>query len=44
VIKVGADDAEPAFAYSLELYEMFQHPELILFGLDLDSSVVRHTD
>jgi hypothetical protein len=36
VIKVGAGDAEPAFAYSLGLYERFRHPELILFGLDLD--------
>ena len=35
VIKVGAGDAEPAFAYSIGLYENFKHPEIILFGLDL---------
>ena len=37
VIKVGASDVEPAFAYSLGLYEKFRHPELILFGLDLET-------
>jgi Domain of unknown function (DUF4262) len=37
VIKVGAGGNEPAFAYSLGLYEKFGHPELILFGLDLDT-------
>jgi hypothetical protein len=37
VIKVGAGDGRPAFAYSLGLYEKFAHPELILFGLDLDT-------
>src|SRR5260370_11669712 len=36
VIKVAAADSEPAFAYSLGLYENFLHPELILFGLDLN--------
>jgi len=35
VIKVGASDSEPAFAYSMGLYETFHHPEIILFGLDL---------
>jgi Domain of unknown function (DUF4262) len=35
VIKVGAGDSEPAFAYSIGLYENFKHPEIILFGLDL---------
>jgi hypothetical protein len=37
VIKVGAGAGEPAFAYSLGLYERFGHPELILFGLTLDT-------
>jgi len=36
VIKVGAGDSEPAFAYSLGLYENFNHPEIILFGLELE--------
>jgi hypothetical protein len=36
VIKVAAGDGEPAFAYSMGLYENFLHPEVILFGLDLD--------
>jgi len=30
-----AEDAEgPGFAYSFGLYEEFQHPEIIIFGLD----------
>jgi hypothetical protein len=36
VTKVGAGDGEPAFAYSIGFYENFHHPEIILFGLDLD--------
>jgi hypothetical protein len=35
VTKVGAGDGEPAFAYSMGLYENFHHPEIVLFGLDL---------
>jgi hypothetical protein len=35
VTKVGATDYEPAFAYSMGLYQHFGHPEIILFGLDL---------
>ncbi len=35
VIKVGAGESEPAFAYSIGFYENFKHPEIILFGLDL---------
>jgi hypothetical protein len=34
VLSVGAGDSEPAFSYSIGLYEHFQHPEIILFGLD----------
>ena len=37
VMKVGAGDGEPAFAYSLGLFENFNHPEISLFGLDLDT-------
>ena len=37
VIKVGAGDGEPCFAYSLGLYAKFQHPELVMFGLSLDT-------
>ena len=36
VTKVGAGDIEPAFAYSMGLYENFHHPEIVVFGLDLD--------
>ena len=36
VIKVGAGKLEPAFAYSIGLYEHYGHPEIILFGLDLE--------
>ena len=36
VTKVGASDSEPAFAYSLGLYENFKHPEIIIFGLELE--------
>jgi hypothetical protein len=35
VTKVGAADPEPAFAYSMGLYENFKHPEIIIFGLEL---------
>ena len=34
---MGAGEGEPAFAYSLGLYESFGHPEIIIFGLDLDT-------
>ena len=37
VIKVGAGEGEPAFAYSLGLFENLGQPEVILFGLDLDT-------
>lgn len=37
VIKVGAGTSKPAFAYSLGLYETFGHPEIVMFGLDLDT-------
>ena len=37
VTKVGAGDGEPAFAYSMGFYENFHHPEIILFGLDLEA-------
>src|SRR5437016_1622877 len=36
VTKVGAGQGEPAFAYSMGLYENFHHPEIVLFGLDLE--------
>jgi hypothetical protein len=36
VTKVGAGDSEPAFAYSMGLYENFHHPEIVLFGLSLE--------
>ncbi len=33
VTKVGAGDGEPAFAYSMGLYENFHHPEIVLLAL-----------
>lgn len=36
VIKVGAEDDSPAFAYTVGLYHTFAHPEVIILGLDLD--------
>jgi Domain of unknown function (DUF4262) len=37
VVKVGAGESEPAFAYSIGLYEHFRHPEIIVFGLELET-------
>jgi hypothetical protein len=37
VIKVFEDDEGPAFAFTIGLYKRFQHPELIVFGLPLDT-------
>ncbi|MEF2277677.1 DUF4262 domain-containing protein [Deinococcus sp. YIM 134068] len=36
VIKVPADEEGPGFAFTLGLYARFDHPEVIIFGLDLD--------
>ena len=36
VLKVGAEDDSPAFAYTVGLYRTFAHPEVIILGLDLD--------
>lgn len=33
VVNVAGDDDFPAYAYSVGLYETFQHPEVIIFGL-----------
>jgi hypothetical protein len=37
VNKIAGDERTPQFAYSFGLYERWQHPELILFGLDLNA-------
>jgi hypothetical protein len=37
VIKVFEDDEGPAFAFTIGLYRRFEHPELIVFGLPLDT-------
>lgn len=34
VLGIKADDGGPNFAYSIGLYQTFNHPELIVFGLD----------
>jgi hypothetical protein len=36
VIMIPEDDEGPSFAYSIGLYRTFGHPEIIIFGLDLD--------
>lgn len=38
VIMVPEDDEGPSFAYSIGLFHTFGHPEIIIFGLDLDLS------
>jgi hypothetical protein len=40
VLGVQSEDDGPDFAYSVGLYQRFNHPELIVFGLDVD---VMHT-
>lgn len=37
VIKVFEDEEGPGFAFTIGLYQRFRHPELIIFGLPLDT-------
>jgi hypothetical protein len=37
VIQVAEDDEGPGFAYTIGLFERFAHPELIVFGLPLET-------
>ena len=37
VVKVLEDDEGPAFAFTIGLWQRFQHPELIVFGLPLET-------
>lgn len=37
VIKVLEDDLGPSFGYSIGLYHTFDHPEIIIIGLELDA-------
>jgi hypothetical protein len=37
VIKVYEDDEGPGFAFTIGLFQRFEHPELILFGLPPDT-------
>lgn len=37
VLKVGAEEDSPTFAYSVGLYHTFAHPEIIMLGLGLDT-------
>ena len=37
VIKVLEDDEGPGFAFTIGLFKRFGHPELIVFGLPLDT-------
>ena len=36
VNRIAEDDEGPGFAYSFGLYERYQHPEIIIFGLPPD--------
>ena len=36
VIKVMEDDSGPGFAYSVGLFHNFDHPEILIVGLDLN--------
>jgi hypothetical protein len=36
VIKVMEDESGPGFAYSVGLFHNFDHPEILIVGLDLD--------
>lgn len=36
VIRVDAEAETPDYAYSLGLFKTFRHPEVIIFGLDMD--------
>jgi hypothetical protein len=36
VVLIPEDDEGPAFAYSIGLFKTFGHPEVVVFGLDLD--------
>jgi hypothetical protein len=37
VNKIAEDGEGPGFAYSFGLYERYRHPEIIIFGLPLDT-------
>ena len=37
VLKIGAEDDSPSFAYTAGLYRTFAHPEVIILGLGLDT-------
>ena len=37
VVEVGEDDEGPGFAFTIGLHKRFDHPELIVFGLPLDT-------
>jgi Domain of unknown function (DUF4262) len=36
VTQVLADEDGPAFAYTIGLYQSFEHPEILMIGLDLE--------
>ena len=40
VVEVREDDEGPGFAFTIGLYQRFQHPELIVFGLPLDTMLL----
>lgn len=36
VVQILEDEVRPAFAFSIGLFQTFQHPEIIIFGLPLE--------
>ena len=44
VNQVFTKDAAPDFAYTFGFYESFQHPEIIMFGLPLETMLILLND
>lgn len=38
------EEGEPAFAYTIGLYDKYEHPEFVLFGLNLDTMMIMLSD
>jgi hypothetical protein len=39
-----AEEDEPAFAYTIGLYDNYEHPEIVIFGLDLETMTIMLSD
>lgn len=38
------EDGEPAFAHTIGLFELSNHPELVIFGLDIETMTILLSD